>query len=188
MATPSGNTAEPPTSTAKPPTDSPKDPTKQVVFRHLDDHADVPWQKVRAQRNADGSESFVHEKWLAFSPEPQYLSLYAKYDPGMIVRKHGHFSPHIVFVLEGSVTCGDRECPAGTHIELPFGASFGPFVAGPEGCTMFEVMLGDPRSWGDEPEAFDKALADNGVEPLPDPPLDYPAWLEDLRTHWAAAE
>ena len=72
------------------------------------------------------------------------------------------------------MTCGDRECPAGTHIELPFGASFGPFVAGPEGCTMFEVMLGDPRSWGDEPEAFEEALAEHGVEPLPDPPLDYP--------------
>ena len=32
------------------------------TIRHLD-HADNPWQKVRSQRNADGSESFVHEKW-----------------------------------------------------------------------------------------------------------------------------
>ena len=49
-------------------------------------------------------------------------------------------------------------------------------------------MLGDPRSWGDEPEQFDKALAENGAEVLPDPPLDYPEWLQDLRQHWAAAE
>ncbi len=171
--------------TSAPP--SPKVVGKEPVFRHLDD-PDVPWQPVRAQRNADGSESFVHEKWLAFSPDPQYLSIYARYDPGMIVRRHGHFSPHIVFVIEGSVRCGDHECPAGTHIELPLGAAFGPFVAGPQGAVMFEVMMGDPRSWGDEPEAFEGALREHGVEALPDPPLAYPSWLEDLRQHWGGAE
>ena len=77
---------------------SPKVAGREPVFRHLDD-PDMAFQKVRAQRNADGSESFVHEKWLAFSPEPQYLSLYAKYDPGMIVRRHGHFSPHILSLI-----------------------------------------------------------------------------------------
>ena len=110
---------------------------------------------MKRQRNADGTESSVWEKWLAFSPDPQYLSLYAKYDPGMMVRRHGHFSPHVLFVIEGEITCGDRSCPAGTHIELPYGAAFGPFRAGPEGATLFEVMMGDPRSWGDDPEAFD---------------------------------
>lgn len=155
------------------------------MFRHLDD-ADVPWQAVRAQRNSDGTEAYVREKWLSFSPEPQYLSLYARYDPGMIVRRHGHFSPHIVFVLDGELTVGSHHCPTGTHIELPFGAAFGPIVAGPEGATLFEVMMGDPRSWGDDPEAFRRALAERGAEPLPDPPLEFPEWLEDLRTHWAS--
>ena len=106
----------------------------------------------------------------------------------MIVRRHGHFSPHIVFVLEGDVRCGEVHCPAGSHIELPLGAAFGPFVAGPQGTVMYEVMMGDPRSWGEEPEVFQAALAERGVTPLPDPPLDYPAWLQDLRTHWAAGE
>src|SRR5262249_33106559 len=68
------------------------------TFRHLDD-PDMTWQQCRRQRNADGSESSVWEKWLAFSPDPQYLSLYARYDPGMIVRRHGHLSPHLVFVI-----------------------------------------------------------------------------------------
>ena len=158
----------------------------QPIFRHLDD-ADMGWRNVKAQRNADGSEAFVREKWLAFSPDPQYLSLYAEYDPGMIVRRHGHFSPHVVFVITGSAMFGDRVCPAGTHIELPDGAAFGPVVAGPEGVTFFEVMMGDPRSWGDRPELFEQALADRGATALPDPPLDYPEWLQDLRTHWAGA-
>jgi hypothetical protein len=157
------------------------------VFREFDD-PDVPWQRVKAQRNADGTESSVWEKWFAFSNEPQYLSLYARYDPGMVVRRHGHFSPHIVFVVEGEVWIGDRHCPKGTHVELPFGAAFGPVVAGAAGCELFEVMLGDPRSWGDEPEQFTAALAERGAEALPDPPLEFPPWLQDLRSHWAGAD
>ncbi|HEV7760526.1 MAG TPA: hypothetical protein VGO78_16095, partial [Acidimicrobiales bacterium] len=69
----------------------PKVPGLEPTFRHLDD-ADVPWQQVKRQRNGDGSESSVWEKWLAFSADPAYLSLYARYDPGMIVRRHGHYS------------------------------------------------------------------------------------------------
>jgi hypothetical protein len=163
--------------------DVPRVPGAEPTFRHLDD-PEVPWQAVKAQRNADGSESFVWEKWLAFSADPQYLSLYARYDPGMVVRRHGHFSPHVLFVIAGDIRCGDRHCPAGTHIELPLGAAFGPFVAGPEGTTLFEVMMGDPRSWGDDPAAFARALATSGATALPDPPLQFPEWLEDLRAQW----
>ena len=159
----------------------------EPVFRHLDDD-DVPWQQVKAQRNADGTTSAVWEKWLAFSPEPQYLSLYARYDPGMVVRRHGHHSPHIVFVLEGELWCGDgadaRHCPAGTHIELPQGAAFGPLRAGETGAVLFEVMMGDPRSWGDDSAAYQRVLDEHGAEPLPDPPLEFPPWLADLRAQW----
>ena len=111
-------------------------------------------------------------------------SLYARYDPGMVVRRHGHFSPHILFVIAGDIWCGDRHCTTGTHIELPVGAAFGPFVAGTHGATLFEVMMGDPRSWGDDPAAFERALTEHGATPVPDPPLEYPEWLEDLRAHW----
>jgi hypothetical protein len=162
----------------------PKVPGLEPTFRHLDD-ADVPWQQVKRQRNADGSESSVWEKWLAFSPDPPYLSLYAKYDPGMIVRRHGHYSPHVLFVIAGELWVGERRCPAGTHVELPLGAAFGPLRAGDEGATLFEVMMGDPRSWGDEPASLDEARAAHGVEPLPDVPLDFPPWLADLRSHWS---
>src|SRR5207237_10473410 len=63
----------------------------EPTFRHIDD-ADMTWQKVRRQRNPDGSEGTALEKWFAFSAEPQYLSLIAECTPGMIVRRHGHFS------------------------------------------------------------------------------------------------
>jgi hypothetical protein len=97
---------------ATPPDDSPRIAGKEPIFRSLDD-PDMNWQQVKRQRNADGSESCVWEKWFAFSPDPQYLSLYARYDPGMIVRRHGHFSPHVVFIISGEAWFGDRHCPAG---------------------------------------------------------------------------
>lgn len=49
---------------------------------------------------------------------------------------------------------------------------------------MFEVMLGDPRSWGDQPEQVDALRAEHGVTELPDPAIDLPGWLQDLRTAW----
>ena len=141
---------------------------------------------MKRQRNADGTTSSVWEKWFAFRADPPYLSLLGRYDPGMIVRRHGHRSPHVVFVIEGSIWCGDRLCPAGTHIELPEGAAFGPFRAGPEGVTMFEVMLGDPRSWGDQPELVEAAArrarrrASCRIRRS-----TCPDWLEDERARWS---
>jgi hypothetical protein len=42
-------------------------------------------------------------------------------------------------------------------------------------------MMGDPRSWSDEPEAMAAVLEERGVTQLPDPPIELPAGLEDLR-------
>jgi hypothetical protein len=142
---------------------------------------DVPWEEVR-KLDFGGRTASVREKWLDFSP--RFLSLLAEWDPGMMIHAHGHNSDHIVYVLRGTVRCGEVECGPGTHIALDQGDTFGPFVAGPEGCTLFEVMMGDPRSWGDDPEAFAALMEEQGAEPLPDVELDYPPWLEDLRKHW----
>ena len=142
---------------------------------HLDD---FEWNEVRRQQHGDRTAS-VYEKWLEFSP--RYLSLYARWDPGMIVRPHGHHSDHIVYVIEGDMTCGDVHCPPGTHIALDQGDTFGPFVAGPDGVVLFEVMMGDPRSFPADPEGFERFLAERGVVQLPDPPINLPHGIEDSR-------
>ena len=143
---------------------------------HLDD---LEWQEVRRQQHGDRIVS-VNEKWPEFSD--RYLTVYAKYDPGVIVQAHGHNSDHVVFVIEGDVMCGDVHCPAGTHIALDQGDTFGPFIAGPNGATLFEIMMGDPRSFPADLEGFDKLLAEHGAKQLPNPPIDMPDWLEDTRT------
>ena len=151
-----------------------------------------PWRAVRGfatsttargRRSAASARrphASVREKWLDFSPE--FLSLYAKWDPGMIVQPHGHNSNHVVFVLEGEMTCGDVRCPAGTHIALDQGDTFGPFVAGPNGVELFEVMMGDPRSFPADLEGYERFLAERDVQQLPNPPIDMPDWLEDTRS------
>jgi hypothetical protein len=135
-------------------------------IRHLDD---FPWQEVRRQQHGDHTAS-VREKWLDFGHE--FLSLYADWDPGMIVQPHGHLSNHVVYVLEGDMTCGDVHCPAGTHIALD----------GPNGVKLFEVMMGDPRSFPADLEGYQRFLEERGVVQLPNPPIEMPDWLEDTRT------
>ena len=147
----------------------------EVRFRHAEDEK---WQEVRAQEQA-GQRASVWEKWLEFTPN--FLCLYARWDPGMIVHKHGHNSDHVVFVIEGEMHCGEVRCTAGMHITLEHGAAFGPFVAGPDGVTLFEVMMGDPRSFPADPEGFDRLLAEKGAKRLPNPPIELPEWLEDTR-------
>lgn len=145
-------------------------------IRHLDE---LKWQEVRRQQHGDHTAS-VREKWPEFSE--RYLTVYAEYDPGMMVHAHGHNSDHVVFVISGDVMCGDVHCPAGTHIALDQGDTFGPFIAGPNGAVLFEVMMGDPRSFAADPEGFEKLLAERGVQQLPNPPIDMPDWLPDTRT------
>src|SRR4051795_7903437 len=142
-------------------------------FTHLDD---VGWQEVRRQQHGDHPAS-VREKWLDFSP--RFLSLYAQWDPGMIVQPHGHNSDHVVFVLAGDMTCGDVHCPAGTHIALDQGDTFGPFVAGPDGVVLFEVMMGDPRSFAADEAGYAHSLPNRNVQHLPTPPIELPEHLVD---------
>ena len=148
----------------------------EAKFRHADQEK---WQEVRALQIGDRRAS-VFEKWLEFTPD--CLCLYARWDPGMMIHKHGHNSDHVIFVIEGEMMCGDVKCTAGMHITLPQGAAFGPFEAGPSGVVLFEVMMGDPRSWPADPEGFEKLLSQKGARKLPNPPIELPDWLEDTRS------
>ena len=135
---------------------------------------DVPWQEVKAQQHGDRRVS-VWEKYLEWTPER--MTLYGRYDPGMILERHGHRSDHLVHVIEGSIDVGGERCEAGTTLILPLGATMGPIEAGPEGAVLFEIMLGDPRAVSADPAEFAALLAARGVTPLPNPPIDAPPWF-----------
>ena len=117
-------------------------------FVHLDD---LTWQEVRRIDRGDRTVS-VREKWLDFSPA--FLSLLRGVGPGDDRAAPRPQQQPRVFVLEGEMTCGDVLCRKGTHIALDQGDTFGPFVAGPHGVELFEVMMGDPRSFPADPEGY----------------------------------
>ena len=151
----------------------------EPTFRHLDD---IEWTPVQRQQNADGSVSVVREKWPII--RPGFLSAHVTYEPGMVVRRHGHRSNHVVFVLDGSGWFGDHPCTPGTHAHVPLGAAFGPIVAGPTGLTCWELSFGEFGGWGDQPELYERAIHERGITPLPDPPIELGDWFVDPRGDW----
>ena len=158
---------------------SPKVDGAEAVFWHLDD---IDWTEVQRQQNADGTVSVVREKWPIIRPE--FLSAHVHYEPGMVVRRHGHRSNHVVFVLGGSGWIGSKPCEPGTHIHVPLGSAFGPIIAGPEGLTCWELSFGEFGGWGDQPELYANEIAERGITPLPDPPLEIGDWFVDPRGDW----
>lgn len=155
-------------------TDTPARPDRDPELRitHI---SETPWHEVKAQSHS-GRRTSVWEKFLEWTPER--MVIYARYDAGVIVERHGHMSEHYVFVIAGEVLIGDRPCPAGTHITLEQGAVFGPLIAGPEGATLYEIMAGDPRAFPADREGFQALLAERDITPLPNPPVPWPDWLE----------
>jgi hypothetical protein len=145
-------------------------------FRHMDEEE---WREVRAQDHG-GTRKSVWEKWLEIGPNA--MALVGRYDPGMIVHKHGHNSHHTIYVMEGEIMCGEVLCTPGMHITLDQGAALGPLVAGPNGVVMYEVMCGDPRSWAADADGFVTLLEEKGVVKLPNPPIDMPKGLSDTRS------
>lgn len=156
-------------------------PDVDAVFHHVDE---IAWTPVQRQQNADGTESVIRERWPII--RPGFLSAYVHYESGMVVRRHGHRSNHVVFVLGGGAWIGGDWCTAGTHFHVPLGAAFGPIVAGPEGVTCWELSFGEFGGWGDQPELYEREIAARGVTPLPDPPLEIGPWFTDPRGDWGA--
>jgi hypothetical protein len=136
---------------------------------HIDD---VPWREVIAQMHGAARVS-VHEKFLEWTA--QQMVVIGRYDPHVVIERHGRKSNHLVYVLEGDLTIGERHCPAGLLIVLEVGASFGPLIAGDAGALLFEVWMGDPAPVPANKEEYYALLRARGIERLPPPRIERPA-------------
>jgi hypothetical protein len=143
-------------------------PSPRLAFVHVDD---VPWTEVIAQMHGDRRVS-VHEKFLEWNE--RRMVVLGRYDPHVIIEKHGHASDHLVYVLEGDLLVGDRACPAGTLIVLELGAAFGPLIAGDNGALLFETWAGDPRPVPADKAGYYALLEQRGVVRLPNPRFTKP--------------
>ena len=143
-------------------------PTPRLAFVHGDD---VPWTEVIAQMHGERRVS-VHEKFLEWNAKR--MVVLGRYDPHVVIERHGHASDHLVYVLEGELRVGDRVCPPGTLIVLELGASFGPLIAGAAGALLFETWAGDPRPVPADKEGYYDLLKAKGIVRLPNPPFKKP--------------
>ena len=141
----------------------------RLAFVHVDD---VPWNEVIAQMHGDQRVS-VHEKFLEWTA--RQMVVLGRYDPRVVVERHGHKSNHLVYVLEGDLTIGDRSCPTGTLVVLELGATFGPLIAGDHGALLLEVWMGDPAPVPADKEEYQTLLRQRGIVRLPPPPIQRPA-------------
>ena len=149
-------------------TESGEASSPRVAFVHTDD---VPWTEVIAQMHGDTRVS-VHEKFLEWNA--RRMVVLGRYDPHVVIERHGHASDHLVYVLEGDLMIGDRHCPKGTLIVLEVGAKFGPLIAGEQGALLFESWAGDPRPVPDDKEKYYALLKEKGIVRLPNPPITKP--------------
>jgi hypothetical protein len=149
-----------------------EDRPPRLAIVHVDE---VPWTEVIAQQHGDRRVS-VHEKFLEWTDK--MMVVLGRYDPGMIIERHGHRSDHLIFVLEGELTvgdpAGDRVCGPHTLIVLEEGAVFGPLIAGDQGALLYESWAGDPLPNPADKEGYYALLESRGVVRLPNPTFTPP--------------
>lgn len=127
----------------------------------------VPWTEVIAQLHGDERRS-VHEKFIEWND--QRMVVLGRYDPGIILERHGHSSDHLIYVLEGTLWVGEYHAPKGTLIVLEEGAAFGPLRADEtEGCLLFECWLDDVTPLPADKDGYHALLASKGIVRLPNP-------------------
>jgi hypothetical protein len=140
-------------------------------IKHLDD---LPWIEVSKIRLADGKVACIREKWIEMSP--RFVCFYNEWDAGAMTPPHGHTGDHSIFVTEGEISDGTTTCRAGSHIMPEWGDTFGPWVAGPQGCKLYGFIAGDGRPFFQQ-EQWQRYLADRGAQELPVPLPPLPAWF-----------
>ena len=130
------------------------------IIKNIDD---VETHEVVRIEYDDGRSASVHEKFLA--TRPNFVSFYNRWDPGMMSLRHGHQGDHIVYVLDGEVTVGGEVCRKGSFLFLLHGDTFGPWIAGPEGCELLGFIAGEGSAfWSDEDmDNYRKLLAERGA-------------------------
>jgi hypothetical protein len=152
-----------------------------LAFVHVDD---VAWNEVIAQIHHDGGPGGRDRRVSAYLKLLEWTDdrfvAFTRYDPGLVVERHGHASDHFVFVVEGELMVGDRRCPAGTLVVLEQGAAFGPLVAGPDGVTFLEAYAGDVTPVPVDKAAYLALLAERGITRLPNPRFTPPSGAPGL--------
>ena len=67
--------------------------------------------------------------------------------PGEVLTRHAHDCYRFEIVVQGTLDVGERILKPGDIMISPPGVAYGPHMAGPEGCTAFEVFSNHRASY-----------------------------------------
>ena len=67
--------------------------------------------------------------------------------PGWVLPRHAHDCSRFEIVVQGSLDVGERVLKPGDIMISDPGIAYGPHVAGPEGCTTFEIFSNHTASY-----------------------------------------
>lgn len=67
--------------------------------------------------------------------------------PGWVLPRHAHDCHRFEIVVQGSLDVGERILKPGDVMVSDPGISYGPHIAGPEGCTTFEIFSNHKASY-----------------------------------------
>ena len=138
---------------------------------------EVEAEEMYRFRFKDGRTASIWEKWIEISP--RYLAYWNRWDPGAMTPQHGHHGDHINLILQGELRSDAHVCGPGTHILLEYGDVFGPWVAGPEGCTLYGFMAGEGSSFKGDLDVWEQWLKRHDAEVVPIPrPKRMPWWWQ----------
>jgi hypothetical protein len=139
-----------------------------LIVRHVDD---LEWLEAR-RVEVDGRPASVWNRMVDMTEDRTVA--YTRYDAGVMLARHSHYTDEVIFIIEGDVTVGDQNWPAGTVAILEQGTLFGPLVAGPNGALLFEMFTGRADRSGQDRTGYDELLhASNTIE-LPNPAFTLP--------------
>ena len=139
---------------------------------------EVPEEEMTRIRYNDGLIASIWERWIELSP--RYIAFHNRWDPGAMSPYHGHHGDHVNLILQGEIRHGDVVVRAGDHIMLEYGDLFGPWVAGPEGCTLYGFVAGEGRAYAGDPAVWQAFLEAHGAESLPIAmPKRIPPWWRE---------
>jgi hypothetical protein len=60
--------------------------------------------------------------------------------PDFVLQRHAHDCNRFEILVQGSLSVGDRVLKVGSVMITEPGELYGPHIAGPEGCTTFEIL------------------------------------------------
>jgi len=139
-------------------------------IKHLEE---LPWIEVAKFQYADGHVAAVRERW--FEHGPRFVAFYSEWEPRALSPIHGHTGDHSIYILRGGIFNDVQRCPAGSHIMLEWGDTFGPWEAGADGCTMYRVVTGPANVYLDR-DHWKQFLAERGASEVPVTLPRFPLW------------